>query len=123
MKIDIVDKTSSKVLFKKIEKAIIDTLKKHNASDNSEISVVIVNDDEMYKYAKKYLAGETEEELKSHPVLSFPNNEIEGEFVMPEKHKNYLGEIIISFEKAKTEKGVCDLAEHATLHLIGIHHC
>lgn len=122
MKISIVNKTSFELSFEKIKEVIINTLKKNEASDDSEISVVIVGDDEMYKYAKKYLVDESDEELKSHPVLSFPSSEVRGKFVMPDKHKNYLGEIIISFDKAKTEKGACDLAIHATLHLIGIHH-
>ena len=52
MKISIVNKTSFELSFEKIKEVIINTLKKNEASDDSEISVVIVGDDEMYKYAK-----------------------------------------------------------------------
>ena len=115
MKIEIINKTSHKFSRVKIKNAIINILKKHNVPEDSEISVVIVNDNEMYKYAKKYLTDETEEELKSHPVLSFPSSEVKGKFVMPTKHKNYLGEIVISWDKAKSESAVCELVAHGTL--------
>lgn len=115
---------------KKIKKAVEAVFKKAGFPDQSEASVAIVSTPEMVGYAMKYL-NEGRQEAEKHPVLSFPNSELEGPFQFPPDKINHVGEIIISYEKAqeyaKKEKRlvdeiVADLAEHGALHLVGVHH-
>jgi len=121
IKVTVLNEHNFKVDIHEIQQAVIDVIKKNNGDENSCVSVAIVNLDEMYKYARKYLK-ETGEEAKGHPVLSFPTNEIEKKFAFHPDEKNYLGEIIVVFNDESTDKIVADLAAHGTLHLLGIHH-
>jgi len=112
-----------------LRKAIAKILTDHDYSADVEIPVALVNVAEMTRYAQEYL-GETGSLAASHPVLSFPIQEIVPSFHFPPGHAS-LGEIIISYPKAVAEaqksgktsaQVVCELAQHATLHLLGIHH-
>lgn len=97
---------------------------------DAEASVVIVTAPTMLAYVEKYL-HEKGEEAASHPVLSFVQSEIEGPFSFPPDNILHLGEIIVSFDHAKeqavksgktaSEEAIL-LAEHAALHLMGVHH-
>lgn len=113
-----------------IKNSIFNVLKKNHISNNAEASIAIVNAKKMSEYAKKYL-NETEDVASSHPVLSFLKSEVQKPFVEPPDQINHIGEIIISYDKAveysqksgKTiSQEIAALAEHATLHLCGIHH-
>lgn len=104
--------------------------KEHGAPHNSECSIALVTEEEMLAYVEKYL-HETGDEAKSHPVLSFVQDEIEGPFQFPPDGVEHLGEIIVSLDHAARDaanlgvsltKSVSELATHAALHLMGVHH-
>ncbi len=113
-----------------IKKVVAQTFKEHGIVSDAEASVAIVNEAKMLTYVKEFL-GEEGEIARAHPVLSFPTNEIEGQFSFPPDNVIHLGEIIVSYPKAvedaakmgkHVEEVICDLAAHGALHLIGIHH-
>jgi len=115
---------------KKIKDAVKKTLVENGIVSDSEASVALLSHAKIVKMAKQYL-NEKNSLANSHPVLSFPNAEIKKHFVFPPEKKIYLGEIIVSFEKAVEiaekekiliEDSVLSLVEHGSLHLIGIHH-
>ncbi|MEK7188376.1 MAG: rRNA maturation RNase YbeY [Patescibacteria group bacterium] len=111
---------------KLIKGKVIEVLKKNGLTSDYEVSLAIVGEKLMDKLVKKYFNDNA-----SHAVLSFPTSEIKGRFIFPPGSKNYLGEIIISFNQARDSANktnrrideiVSDLAIHGAMHLIGIHH-
>lgn len=95
---------------------------------DTEVNISIVGEKKMLEMGEKYLKEKGKE---AHNVLSFPSAETEGNFVYPPDGKIHLGEILICYpkavEEAKKEEKLIDekvgeLAEHAALHLMGIHH-
>ncbi len=128
MKISVYKAGTFPVSSKKIKDIIAKTLKTNGIISDYIIDVAIVNDSKMTELVEKYMH---EKNVPPHPVLSFPVSETEGEFNFPEGGVMELGDIVISYpqsveiarkENKLIEEVVCDLAEHATLHLIGIHH-
>lgn len=114
---------------KEVKVRIKQTLIDNNVTDAS-VSVALVGVRKMREFGKKFL-GETDKD-PIHEVLSFPTHEIVGnEFVeSPDKDLN-LGDIIICYPEARriamkrnrmVDAVICELAEHGTLHLLGIHH-
>lgn len=109
-----------------IKDKVIEVLKKNGLTSDYEVSLAIVGQKLMGGLVKKYFNDNS-----SHAVLSFATSEIKGRFLFPPDSKNYLGEIIISFNQARDsanktnrriDEVVSDLATHGALHLMGIHH-
>ncbi len=105
----------------KIKDTIKKILTQNGIVSDCEVSVAVVSQEKMDS-----LAGGP-----GHPVLAFVDSEVKEPFVFPQKDVIYLGEIIVSYpwalENSKKEgklidEAVAELVEHATLHLIGIHH-
>ncbi|GEM_PF-3092169 len=101
------------ISFKRIEEAIVKTLKENNIFD-ALVDVAIVDKDKMDELNKKYY----KDEVYEHPIFTFTENKTD-DFVFPPDLKNYLGQIVILNDK---EEVLVDLAKHGTLHLVGIHH-
>lgn len=96
-------------------------------SSDADVSVALVGESQMYNLAKKYL----KENHTLHNVLSFPYSEGGKEFRYPPDDILHLGDIIICFPEALRqaqeedkliEEKVAELAIHAGMHLLGIHH-
>lgn len=94
------------------------------------VSIAFVGEKKMQDLVDKYYKDDPEN-LYIHPILTFPTNEMTGEFVMPGDVKPDLGEIIISYPEAvatakETGKLIDDvilsLVEHGAMHLLGHHH-
>jgi len=128
--VEVINKTSFKVNKSKLEKIVQETLEKNNIPTNAECSVVLVEHTEIVKMAMEFM-NESKREAQDHPVLSFPNTELEGPFVFPPDSVVHVGEVVVSLKKAieiseseniSIDKAICDLAEHGTLHLAGVHH-
>lgn len=123
------DKPSYTLSTKKVKEAISETLKDQGIKGDAEVSVAIISRQKMRELVDKYYEEEGQNE--DHPVLAFPSSEVKGEFIYPPKTKNFLGEIVLSYDKvlsqseksgqAKDEVAMA-WASHATLHLLGIHH-
>lgn len=102
------------------------TLTEHSV-EQAEVSVALVGERKMRELAQRYLG----EGLKHpvHEVLSFPSS---GEVAFPDSGKlTQLGDIVICYPEARKiaikrnrmmDDVIGELAEHATLHLLGIHH-
>lgn len=96
---------------------------------DGEVSVALVGERKMRELAKKHLG----EQNRLHEVLSFPALEAKGRqgFVTPEEEPLMLGDIVICYPEARkiamkrnrmVDDVLGELAEHGTLHLLGIHH-
>ncbi len=113
-----------------VKKRVTKVFKDNGIVSDAEAEVAIVDAETMLKYVEEYL-HETGPKAKSHPVLSFVQTELEGPFQFPPDNILHLGEIIVSYPHALEDSkhhnktvtdAVSDLAEHAALHLLGIHH-
>lgn len=113
---------------KALKESVRSVLRGHNVSD-AEVSMALVGGRKMRELSKVYL----NEENGMHEVLSFPYFAPgeSGEFVMPEEGLLQLGDIVICYPEARkiamkknrmVDEVLRELAEHATLHLLGIHH-
>lgn len=120
-KISVFKQSRYPVSAKKVKERVKKTLSENGIVSDYEVEVAIVGQKKIDE-----LAGESK-----HPVLAYANNEIKEPFVFPKKDVVYLGEIVVSYPAALTaakkegkliDESVADLAEHATLHLLGIHH-
>lgn len=105
---------------KLIEKVILESLKVEGLSDNYEISISFVNNNEIKELNKEYRGVDAETD-----VLSFPMDE---DFIVSTP---LLGDIIISMERANEqaleyqhslEREVAYLTAHSMFHLMGYDH-
>ena len=110
-----------------LKKKLKTYFEKQGIVSDSLASVSIVGKKKMIALAKQYL----NEDNVLHNVLSFRERETKKEFVYPPGDVIYLGEIVISFDKAAEEANkenkliddkIHELAEHGAGHLMGIHH-
>ncbi|MBI4032995.1 MAG: rRNA maturation RNase YbeY [Candidatus Blackburnbacteria bacterium] len=104
------------------------TLLEHNAL-SGEVSIALVGERKMKELGRRHLG----EQGRIHEVLSFPALEAKGgrNFVAPEEELLLLGDIVICYPEARkiamkrnrmVDDVLGELAEHGTLHLLGIHH-
>ncbi len=111
---------------KKVKEVIKKTLEENGIVSDTDVDVAIVGKSKMEEINKTYY----KDEIYEHPIFTFPASE-GGSFDFPPDEKNHLGQIVISYPMAvdtAKEKNkliddvVCALAEHGSLHLMGIHH-
>lgn len=128
IKVNVAKQSNYAVDSPRLKKAISDFLTKNGIVSDAEVSVAVVGEKKMLEFAKKYLH---EAFPGVHNVFSFTTNELGSKFVFPPDGTIHLGEIVICFpkvvEEAKKEGVLIDekvkkLAEHACLHLLGVHH-
>lgn len=109
-----------------IEKVIAESLRYEGVSDNCEISVTIVTNEEIHSINLKHRAID-----RPTDVLSFPLIDFEKESLPTDGSKIYLGDIIISIEKAEEQakeyghsidREIGFLTAHSMLHLLGYDH-
>lgn len=109
-----------------IEKVIAESLRYENISNNCEISVTIVDNEEIHQINLKHRGID-----RATDVLSFPLIDFEKESLPTDGSKIYLGDIIISIERAmeqakeyghSIDREVGFLTAHSMLHLLGYDH-
>ena len=97
------------------------TLELQNRSIETDLSIVIIDDEQMQSLNLHYRGIDS-----STDVLSFP-----ADFVDPDNEKTYLGDVIISYPKCleqaqsanhSTNEEIILLVVHGTLHLLGYDH-
>lgn len=129
-KVNLVNETGSSINEERIRKDVDGILTEHDAPKNAEVDVAIVPHEKIVEMAMTFL-NDTREEAEDHPVLSFPTEELEGPFVFPPDGEVHLGEIVVSYKKAKeqarknetsVDEEIAELACHGALHIMGIHH-
>ena len=118
--------TDIKVNEELINSVIAESLRYEGVSDNCEISVTIVDNDEIHSINLKHRGIDSPTD-----VLSFPLIDFEKETLPDDGSKIYLGDIIISIEKAKEQakeyghsldREIGFLTAHSMLHLLGYDH-
>lgn len=111
-----------------IKKELKEFFKKKGIVTDAEVSVAMVNEEEMAKLAKRYLK---EDGKVVHNVLSFPSKEVKENFTYPPDGKIHLGEIVVCYTKVVeeaeaegklVEDKIIELIKHGALHLLGEHH-
>lgn len=109
-----------------INSVIAESLKYEGISDNCEISVTIVDNKEIHSINLKHRGID-----RPTDVLSFPLIDFDKETLPDDGTKIYLGDIIISIEKAaeqakeyghSLEREIGFLTAHSMLHLLGYDH-
>lgn len=118
--------TKEEVDYKLIENVISEALKYEGVSDNTEISVTIVDNEEIRKINNKFRNIDRATDVLSFPLIDFDNEDLPND-----GSKIYLGDIIISIERAKEQaneyghsldREVGFLTAHSMLHLLGYDH-
>jgi probable rRNA maturation factor len=104
-----------------LKKAVWETYAAQSLPTNSEMSIIVTSDERLRELNRSYRGIDTPTD-----VLSFPAGEID-----PETGNVYLGDIIISLQRANhqalntghsVEAELQLLVIHGTLHLIGFDH-
>lgn len=107
-----------------INYAILETLHYENVTQNVEISLVIVSNEEIKKINNQYRKINKETDVLSFPML----NQLD---IKNSLHTLILGDIIISMDKViyqaiqynhSQEREICFLIVHSMLHLLGYDH-
>ncbi|NCC15140.1 MAG: rRNA maturation RNase YbeY [Clostridia bacterium] len=111
-----------------IEKIIVDSLAYEGFEKPCEVSVSIVDNEEIRQINKQFRAIDRATDVLSFPLLTFE----EGELVdCNEKNEVLLGDIIISLERAREQaeeyghslkREIAFLTAHSMLHLLGYDH-
>lgn len=118
--------TKEEINYKLIENVISEALKYEGVSDNTEISVTIVDNEEIRKINNKFRNIDRATDVLSFPLIDFDNEDLPND-----GSKIYLGDIIISIERAKEQaneyghsldREVGFLTAHSMLHLLGYDH-
>lgn len=109
-----------------VRKACIATLVEENFTDNAEVEVTFVNDNQIKEYNNEYRNID-----KSTDVLSFPLGENGVYDLNPQTQNKMLGDIVISVEHAIAQgklyghgirREIAYLTVHSMLHLLGYDH-
>lgn len=110
----------------KLLKERVRRLLTERGATDCEVSIALVGERKMRELGKKYMKDNT-----LHEVLSFPASSEKNGFVQPAGEPLILGDIAICYPEARkiamkrnrmVDDVVGELAEHGTLHLLGIHH-
>lgn len=130
MNISVYKQSNYAVSAAKVKKKLTEVLRREGIVSDFTVSLAFVGEKKMEELVDKYYKGDPEN-LYVHPILTFPSQEITGEFKMPEEEAPDLGEIIISYPEAvitAKETGklidevILSLVEHGAIHLLGKHH-
>ena len=128
----LIDNRTEELLTAELEEAILkaaaESLKYEAFDENCEISVSIVDNEEIRQINKQFRNIDRATDVLSFPMLTFEEGE---EAEVNENDEIILGDIIISLERAREQaeeyghtllREVGFLAVHSTLHLLGFDH-
>ncbi|AMJ39900.1 MAG TPA: rRNA maturation RNase YbeY [Clostridium sp.] len=111
-----------------IEKIIIDSLAYEGFEMPCEVSVSIVDNEEIHQINRQFRDIDRATDVLSFPLLTFEEGEIPD---LNEKEEVLLGDIIISLERAREQaeeyghslkREIAFLTAHSMLHLLGYDH-
>lgn len=109
-----------------IRRCVAQTLKETEFDGDAEVSVTLVDNEQIKRLNKQY-----RDKNKVTDVISFPLGAYDEYDINPENGAYMLGDIVISMEKAHAQaieyghslmREVGFLATHSTLHLLGYDH-
>lgn len=119
--IEKIDNLSPDIAEPLVENAALEALRHQSAPEDGEVAIILTDDTQLHELNKEYLKVDAPTD-----VLSFPSDQID-----PETGSRYLGDILISVERAAaqaaaaghaTEAEVQLLVVHGVLHLMGHDH-
>jgi probable rRNA maturation factor len=105
-----------------LHRLAIGVLRAEGKTGPLELGVVVTTDEEVHALNKEYLGHDYKTD-----VISF-GMESEDEFITPQERPAYLGDVVISYERAAeqgpkyghtTEQEIATLMVHGLLHLLG----
>ena len=111
-----------------IRRAAAEALRYEEFDEDCEISVSIVDNEEIREINRQFRSIDRATDVLSFPMLTFAEGE---EAEVNENDEIVLGDIIISLERAKEQaeeyghslmRELCFLTAHSTLHLLGYDH-
>ena len=111
-----------------MEKITLDSLKYECFQEECEISISIVDNEEIHQINKQFRGIDRPTDVLSFPQLTFEEGEI---MDRNEKGEVVLGDIIISLERAREQaeeyghslkREIAFLTAHSMLHLLGYDH-
>ncbi|NLN47750.1 MAG: rRNA maturation RNase YbeY [Clostridiales bacterium] len=130
--IDVDIETDDKKFIESIIGTVFDC---ENCTANFEISVSLVNNEEIKGLNKQYRNIDSPTDVLSFPMIDYnelSNGFIRGDFLNESKKEVLLGDIVISMNKVveqaesyghSVKKELAFLLIHGTLHLLGYDHC
>lgn len=119
--IEKIENLSPDVAEPSVEIAAIEALCHQAAPDSADLTIVLTDDTQLHALNKEYLGVDAPTD-----VLSFPSDQID-----PETGSRYLGDILISVERAAAQASAAGhvveaevqlLVVHGVLHLLGHDH-
>lgn len=126
--IDIRTEGFPKELEEVMEKIALDSLQYEGFQEECEISISIVDNEEIHQINKQFRGIDRPTDVLSFPQLTFEEGEI---MDRNEKGEVVLGDIIISLERAREQaaeyghslkREIAFLTAHSMLHLLGYDH-
>lgn len=123
----------SRETLKLIEKAVKLCIKKENLPHDCEVSITLVDNDTIKKLNKEHRDIDNPTDVLSFPLIEYVNGEPQIEYgdIDPHTNRVFLGDIIISVEKAfeqaksyghSSQREFAFLAVHGILHLFAYDH-
>lgn len=119
--IEIADELETTIDLDLVEDAARETLQYEHAPEEADVTIVLTGDEQVKELNRQYLDIDD-----TTDVLSFP-----ADFIDPDTTHTYLGDVIISYPKAKAqaesgghslENELKLLVVHGLLHLLGYDH-
>jgi probable rRNA maturation factor len=119
--IEVSENLSSETAAEVLVRAAKASLAYHNASEESDLTILLTTDDQLHKLNLEYLGVDDPTD-----VLAFP-----ADYIDPDTETAYLGDILISLERAELQAQAGGhsieaelelLVVHGVLHLLGYDH-
>ena len=134
--IQIADSLSLEINTELLEEAALATLRLSGSSPEAELTILLTDDAQMQQLNSQFLGVDAPTDVLSFPTGQFPatgftSDDFPGDFIDPDTHKPYLGDIAISCPRAQVQassvgNSLIDelrlLVVHGTLHLLGYDH-
>jgi probable rRNA maturation factor len=134
--IQIADSLSPEINTKLLEEAALATLRQIGSSPETELTILLTDDAQMQQFSSQFLGVDAPTDVLSFPTGQFPaagftSDDFPGDFIDPDTHKPYLGDIAISYPRAQIQASSAGsslidelrlLVVHGTLHLLGYDH-
>jgi probable rRNA maturation factor len=111
-----------------LHKLALGVLHSEKARGPLEVGVVVTTDEEVLSLNRQYLGHDYKTDVLSFGMQEGHSSDDRVEFVTPQEHPAYLGDVVISYDRAaeqgpeygqSTEAEVATLLIHGLLHLLG----
>lgn len=94
-----------------VEKAAAEAMRHQSVPEDADVTIVLTDDTQLHELNKEYLGVDSPTD-----VLSFPSDQTD-----PETGSRYLGDILISVERAAAQAAAAGHATEAEVQLLVVH--